>query len=122
MIVEFLNQFCVILFGYEINSILYYKNLVYEDTLSETRWVIQSQLLLKYFGPNIQHIARADNVLANALIRIPTETDDQDETITTRYLCCANEPFAIKRNKANRVGFSLNILLVQIEQQLELSN
>ena len=74
--------------------------MVREDALSETRWVIQSQLRFKYFGPNIQHIARADNVLANALIGIPTETDDRDETITTRYLCRANEPFRYREKQS----------------------
>ena len=54
---EFLNKFCGILFGYEINVLSDHKNMVYAATLSEYQKVILWQLIIEGFGPNIQHIS-----------------------------------------------------------------
>ena len=47
VIVECLNQFRRILFGYEINVFLYHKNLVYAATLSESQRVMHWLLILE---------------------------------------------------------------------------
>ena len=52
-IVEFLKQFQVILFGYEIKLFSDHKILVYVATLSESQQVVHWQLILEEFGLNI---------------------------------------------------------------------
>ena len=64
---ECLKHFQGILFGYEINVLLYHKNLVYAATLSESQRVMRWQIILEEFGPNIQHIAGFDNNVADML-------------------------------------------------------
>ena len=56
-IVECLKQFRGIIFGYEINVFSDHINMVYDVTLSEYQRVMRWRLILKEFGPNIQHIA-----------------------------------------------------------------
>ena len=68
-IVECLNQFSVILFGYEINVFSDHKNLVYAKTLSESQRVIRWKIIFKDFGPNIQHISGLYNIVADTLSR-----------------------------------------------------
>ena len=65
--VEFLKQLRRILFGYEINVLSYHKNMVYDATLSESQRMVLWQLILKEFGPNIQHIAEIDKIVADTL-------------------------------------------------------
>ena len=55
-VVECLNQFRGIIFGYEIKIFSYHKNMVYAATLSESQMVMCWQLIIEEFGPNIQHI------------------------------------------------------------------
>ena len=69
-IVEHLNQFRGIIFGYEINVFSYHKNTVYAATLSESQRVMRRRLIIKDFGTNIQHIDRVDNIVADTLIRL----------------------------------------------------
>ena len=69
---ECLKQFQRILFGYEINIFSNHKNLVYATTLSESQRVMLWILILKEFGPNIQHIAVVDNIVADTLSRLPS--------------------------------------------------
>ena len=67
-IVECLNQFRGILFGYSINVFSNHKNLVYAANLSESsQQVTQWRLILEEFGPNLQHIAGVDNIIAVTL-------------------------------------------------------
>ena len=71
-IVEYLMQFGGIIFGYEINVFSYHKNLVYAATLSESQRVMHWRHTLEEFGPNIQHIAVVDNIVAeNTFISYP---------------------------------------------------
>ena len=67
---EFLNQFQGILFGYEINVFSDNKNMVYVATLSESQRVTRWRLIIKEFGPNIQHIYGVDNIVADTLSRL----------------------------------------------------
>ena len=57
LILEFLQQFRGILFGYKINVFLDHKNLFYAETLSESQWVVRWKLIIKEFGLNIHNIA-----------------------------------------------------------------
>jgi hypothetical protein len=70
-IVECLKQFRGILFGYKLNVFSDHKNLVYAATVSESQRVMRWRLILEEFGPNIQHIAGIDNVVADMLSRVP---------------------------------------------------
>ena len=119
-VVEFINQFRGILFGYEINLFSYHKNLVYSATLSEYQRVIWWKLILGQFVPNIQHIAGFDNILADKLIRLPYTPVNKYYTITVKDHCCENQLFALGRDKNNKFCFPLTLLNVEIEQQKEL--
>ena len=70
-IVEFLKQFQRILFGNEINVFLDHVNMVYDATLSESQRVVLWWLILKEFGPNIQHVAVVDKIVADTLSILP---------------------------------------------------
>ena len=69
---EFLKQFRVILFGYEINVFLDHKNMVYATTLSESQRVMRWRLILEDSGPNIQNIAGVENIVVDMLSRLPS--------------------------------------------------
>ena len=70
---ECLKQFRGIIFGYEIKVLSYHNNLFYAATLSEYQRVIRWRLILEYFGPNIQHIAVVDNIVADTLSILPSK-------------------------------------------------
>ena len=89
-IVECLKKFRGIIFGYEINLLSDHNNLVYATTLSEYQRVMRWQLIIEEFGPNIQHIAGVDNILADTLSRLPSTPSDKYETCTRKAQCCAN--------------------------------
>ena len=119
---ECLKQPRGIFFGYEINAFSNHKNLVYVATLSESQSLMRWQLILEGFGPNVQHIAGVDNIVADTLSRLLSTTRDKYEPCTRKYQCCANELFAIVRVENNEYFPPLNILIVQREQKNELRN
>ena len=99
-----------------------HKNLVYAATQSQSQRVMRWRLILKEFGPDIIHIKGEDNVVADAISRLPTAEqgqtedciDNQDllsETLTEEELLILedDEPFP------------LTPFLVQREQQIELN-
>ena len=53
------------------------KHLVYLSNVSEYPRVICLILLLKYFGPNIQHTAVVENIVADTLITFPSVSIDR---------------------------------------------
>ena len=69
MVVERLDKFRGIFFGYKINVFTDQKSLVYATNQRESQQVMNCQLILKYFGPNIQHISGADNISAGTISR-----------------------------------------------------
>ena len=77
-ILECLKQFRGTIFGYEINVFSDYKNLVYASTLSESQRVMRWRIILKEFGPNIQHIAGADNIVPDTLSRLTYTSSDRN--------------------------------------------
>jgi hypothetical protein len=56
-----------------------HKNLVCAATVSESQRVMRWRLILEEFGPNIQHIAGIDNVVADMLSCAPSANSDQEE-------------------------------------------
>ena len=89
----------IILFGYEINVFSYHKNMVYAATLIELQWVMCWQLILKEFGPNIQHICEAYNIVSDTLSRFPSTHVDNYKPGTSKSQCCANKSFLISRSE-----------------------
>ena len=72
------------------------------------RW----QLILEDFGPDIQHIAGVDNIVADTLSRLPFMPRNKNEPFTRKAQCRANELFAIDREENNEDCFPLNLLIV----------
>ena len=76
------------------------------------RW----RLNLKDFGPNIQHIAVVDNIVADKLSRLSSTHSNKYDTCTRKAHSRANESFALGRIENNEDYLSLNLLIVQREQ------
>ena len=110
---EFPKQSRGIIFGYEIQVLSDHKNLVYAETLSESQRVMCWQLIIKYFGPTIQHIAGFDNILSDTLSKLPSKPNDKYYPYTRKAQCRANELFTIGRVENNEDCFPLNLLIVQ---------
>ena len=89
-IVERLKQPQGILFGYEINIFYDQKNLVYAANLIEYQRLILWRLILKEFGPNIQHIDGVDNIVADTLSILTSTPSDKYNTCTRKAQCRAN--------------------------------
>lgn len=124
-IVECLKQFRGVLFGYEINVYSDHKNLIYATTMSESQRVMRWRLILEEFGPNIKHISGSDNIIADALSRLPTTSGETHEHSTDGSYHLAKGIFAAsKGNKypVDDIGFPLALSIVQREQQKELAN
>ena len=61
-------------------------------TLSESQRVMHWRLILKEFGPNIQHIAGVEKiVVADTRSKFPYNSVNKYEPITMKSQCCANE-------------------------------
>ena len=95
MVVEFLKKFRGIIFGYGINIFLDHKNLVYDATLSESQRVMLWRLILKEFGPNIQHIAVVDKIVADTLSILPSTPSNKYNPCTRKVHSHANESFIL---------------------------
>ena len=117
-IVECLKQFRNIVFGYEIIVYSDHKNLVHAATVSESQRVMRWRLLLEEYGPDIRHIKGVDNVVADAISRLPMANDD--EPSTDKVQSHMNELFNIG-NRNNDNGFPLDLSDVQRIQNLELN-
>ena len=96
-IVECLKQLRVIIFGYKINLFSDHKNLVYAATLGESQRVMRWQLILKEFGPNIQHIYGVENKVADKLSRLTSTPNEKYYPCKSKHKCHANKLFTIGR-------------------------
>ena len=96
-IVERLNQFWGILFVNEINIFSDDKNMFYATTLIEYKMLMFWQPIIEYFGPNIQHIAGVDNIVADMISRLTSISVNKYNPITIKYQCRLNELFVISR-------------------------
>ena len=72
------------------------------------------RLIIEKFGPNIQHIAGVDNIVADTLSGMPYVSSNNSEPFTEKDQCRANEFFAIGREENNEMFFPLNLLILQI--------
>jgi hypothetical protein len=81
------------------------------------RW----RLILEEFGPNIQHIAGTDNVVADMLSRLPSANSDRDEPEHSDAQCHVNAIFAIEEDTPTDDRFPLLLNKVFNEQQKELN-
>ena len=112
VIVEYLKQFCGIIFGYEINLLSYHKNLVYVVTLSESQRVMRSRLIIEEFGPNMKHIAGVDNIVSETLSRQTSVPINNSKPCTRDSQCRSNELFEIGSEENNVNIFPLNLLIL----------
>ena len=78
-IVECVKEFRNILFGYPIRVYSDHKNLVHAATMSQSQRVMRWRLILEEFGPDIKHISGDENIVADAISRLPTANKDQNE-------------------------------------------
>ena len=107
-IVECVKEFRNILFGYHIRVFLDHKNLVHAATMLQSQRVMWWRLILEEFGPDIQHIKGEDNIVADAISRLPTSemNELQDE-----FLALEDE----------EAEFPLDLQLVRDQTQKELN-
>ena len=59
------------------------------------RW----KIIIEEFGPNIQHIATFDNIVADALSRFPSTPGNKYKPSTMKAQFHVNDLFAISRVK-----------------------
>ena len=76
-IVETLKEFRNILLGHDIVVHTDHKNIVYGN-LSNDR-IVRWRLLLEEFGPRYEHVAGADNIVADALSRLDFQHKEEDK-------------------------------------------
>ena len=78
------------------------------------------RLILEEFGPNIQHIAGVDNIVAYTLSILTSTPSEKYKHCTRKAWCRANELFAIVGVENNEDCFLLNFLNMKREQQKDL--
>ena len=76
-IVETIKQFRTILYGQKVVVLTDHKNMTYNTTDHASNRVLRQQLLLKEYGVKIWYIKGVKNVVADALSRLPTKSDNQ---------------------------------------------
>ena len=117
-IVETVKEFRNILFGYPIRVYSDHKNLVHSATISQSQRVMRWRLILEEFGPDIRHIKGEDNIVADAISRLPTASQDPSENRTESHdLSEAAECLPLE----NEEGFPLLLSNVRKRQQIELN-
>ena len=88
--------------------------MIYAATLSESQRVMQWISIIGKFGPDIQHIAGVDNIVADMLSRFPPASIDKNKTSTMKSQCRAYKLFDIIRlEENNKYYFLLSLLSVQ---------
>ena len=75
--------------------------MVYVATLGESQKVMLWRLIIKEFGPNIQHIAVVDKIVADTLSRFPSTPSNKYNPCTRKAQYCANESFTLVRIENN---------------------
>ena len=123
-IVECIREFRNILFGYPIEVYSDHKNLVHAATVSQSQRVMRWRMILEEFGPDIRHIKGEDNIVADAISRLPTANKDPSEQ-STEVRGLRNEVFlseyeSLVLDESNE-GFPLDLSSVQKIQNKELN-
>ena len=121
-IVECCKEFRNILFGYPIKVYSDHKNLIHAATISQSQRVMRWRLILEEFGPDIIHIKGEDNIVADAISRLPTATKNQRESSTVTLgskdkKSTEEEIFVLEDDES----FPLDLSLVRRTQQYELN-
>jgi hypothetical protein len=80
------------------------------------RW----RLILKEFGPNIQHIPGVDNIVVDTLSRLPSANTDREDDSSTESLHRTNKLF-VTNVQATDDSFPLTLSTVLREQNKELN-
>ena len=80
-IIECVQEFRNILFRYKIRVYSDHKNLVHAATVSQSQRVMRWRLILEEFGPDIKHISGEDNVVGDAMSRLPTTNKGQSNNV-----------------------------------------
>jgi len=75
-IVETVKEFRNVLFGCPIRVFSDHKNLVHTTTILQSQRVMRWRLILEEFGPDIRQIKGEDNIVADAISRLPTASQD----------------------------------------------
>ncbi len=121
-IVECVREFRNILFGYQIRVYSDHKNLVHAATVSQSQRVMRWRMILEEFGPDIKHISGEDNIVADAISRLPTADTDKNKLSTE-----APYPLTKTVNEMEKLvleddgAFPLDLSLVRRTQQKEIN-
>ena len=75
------------------------------------------RLFLEEFDPDIKHISGEDNVVADAMSRLPTTIQNQREPCTAAPDSSRLEMFALDED----IAFPLDLSLVQMTQNVKLN-
>ena len=119
-IVECVKEFRNILYGYPITVYSDHKNLVHAATMSQSQRVMRWRLILEEFGPDIKHIKGEENIVADAISRLPTANQDQEEHCTEASGLTKNVILGEHLALEDEEEFPLNLPLVQRAQNKEL--
>ena len=97
-IVETFKEFRSILLGSAIRVHTDHKNLTHRLTDFTTQRVLRWRLLLEEFNPTFLYKAGPDNVLADALSRVPTARTERESTTTSAHLvdCLSSYPLYVE--------------------------
>ena len=97
-IVETFKEFRSILLGSAIRVHTDHKNLTHRLTDFTTQRVLRWRLLLDEFNPTFLYKAGPDNVLADALSRVPTACTERESTTTSAHLvdCLSSYPLHVE--------------------------
>ena len=97
-IVKTFKEFCTILLGSPIRVHTNHKNLTHRLTKFTTQRVLCWRLLLEEFTPTFLYKAGPDNILADALSRIPTAHTERESTTSSSQLidCLSCYPFHVE--------------------------
>ena len=124
-IVECVREFRNILFGYPIIVYSDHKNLVHAATVSQSQRVMRWRMILEEFGPDIRHISGENNVVADAISRLPTAATEQSDVRNESQVLQDEIKSAFFGEILNldeeHENFPLDISLVRKEQQKELN-
>ena len=85
-IVETFKEFHTILLGSIIRVHMDHKNLINQLTDFTTQRVLHWHLLLEEFNPTVFYKDRPNNVLANAILRVPMARTERESTTTSAQL------------------------------------
>jgi hypothetical protein len=89
-------------------------------TVSESQCVMRWCLLLEEYRPDIRHISGVENVVADAISRLPMAQNDENESSTVKIQRQMNEMFNLEQDESNDKGFPLQLSEVQRIQSIEL--